>query len=336
MREAMLYEKQDDRKVHCYLCAHQCVIKPGKYGICNVRENQDGTLYTHAYGRVIAANADPIEKKPLYHFLPGTRSFSIATLGCNFRCGFCQNWQISQGAGKKVAGRTGHELRPEEVVEHARESGCRSIAYTYTEPTIFFEYAYDTARIAKDQGMANVFVSNGFMTEEALDTIAPYLDAINVDLKSFRDEFYRKICHGRLDPVLETIRNLRKRTIWTEVTTLIIPEQNDSDEELNGITEFLASVDPAMPWHISRFHPDYEFDHVARTPLSTMERAYELGKEHGLQYIYLGNVALESNDTLCPRCGKVLISRTGYRISNVLQKGACPDCGEKIAGVFDT
>ncbi|MFO8048846.1 MAG: AmmeMemoRadiSam system radical SAM enzyme [Desulfosudaceae bacterium] len=334
MRQAMLYEKQKEGKVHCFLCAHHCGLEPGQWGRCQVRENREGDLYTHAWGEVIAANVDVIEKKPLYHFLPGSRSFSIATAGCNFKCSFCQNWQISQIQAGRDDSRRHLKLEPAEIVRRARQSNCRSISYTYTEPTIFFEYAYDTAQIAGAEGLANVFVSNGFMTEQALDTIAPWLDAINVDLKSFQKEFYKDICQGRLTPVLDTIRRLKERNIWTEVTTLIVPGQNDSEEELGEMASFLASVDPEMPWHLSRFHPDYQYDGVEPTPLSTLERAWSLAKENGLQYVYLGNIPSGSKDTLCPACEQVVISRGGFEIKNMLQDGACPDCGQKIKGVF--
>ncbi|MFW6297959.1 MAG: AmmeMemoRadiSam system radical SAM enzyme [Desulfosalsimonas sp.] len=334
MLEAMLYEKQAGYKIHCFLCSQHCSIKPGQWGVCNVRENRDGILYTHAYGEVIAANTDVIEKKPLYHFLPGTRSFSIGTAGCNFSCSFCQNWQISQYTGQNNHDRHTLKLSPGEVIQAALQNNCRSIAYTYTEPTIFFEYAYDIAQIARKEGLANVFVSNGFMTEQALDTITPYLDAVNIDLKSFQKEFYRRICHGRLQPVLDTIQRLYERDIWTEVTTLVVPGQNDSEEELRNIAAFLFSVNPEIPWHISRFHPDYQFDHTGPTPLKTMEWARAIGKKEGLFYIYLGNVMTGASDTVCPRCGKAVISRRGGEIHTTLKGNVCPTCGLKIPGRF--
>jgi len=335
MREAMLYEKIKKNEVHCYLCNHHCRIKPDEFGSCGMRQNFDGTLYTHAYGEVIAANADPIEKKPLYHFLPGTRSFSIATMGCNFQCEFCQNWQISQSNKRSDSRSRGYELPPEKIVQEAKSRGCESIAYTYTEPTIFFEYAYDTAQLAKPEGIANVFVTNGFMTREALETIQPYLDACNVDLKAFNKDFYKNVCHGRLQPVLDTIRNLKELGIWVEVTTLIVPGANDSEEELNGIAEFIAGVDTNIPWHISRFHPDYKYDHVGPTPVSVMKTALELGKTAGLKYIYMGNVPGESLDTYCPGCDHLLIRR-GFSGGEVKlsEDGRCPKCGEQLAGVF--
>ena len=335
MREAMLYEHIKDGEVHCYLCNHHCRIKESEFGECGMRQNLAGNLYTHAYGEVIAANADPIEKKPLYHFLPGSRSFSIATMGCNFKCEFCQNWQISQSNKRTAANASGLELSPEQIVDEAKSRNCRSIAYTYTEPTIFFEYAHDSARLAKQAGIANVFVTNGFMTREALETIHPYLDACNVDLKAFNKNFYKNICHGRLQPVLDTIRTLKNLGIWVEVTTLIVPGTNDDETELKGIADFLAGIDTNIPWHISRFHPDYKYDHVGPTPISVMKTAFELGKSAGLKHIYLGNVPGESVDTYCPACQHLLIKRgVSAPEVNLLQDGRCEKCGEKLAGTF--
>lgn len=335
MKEAMLYRPLSEQKVCCDLCRHLCQVAEGKFGFCGVRQNREGKLYTHVYGEVIAAHVDPIEKKPLYHFLPGTTSFSIATIGCNFHCPFCQNWQISQASKRKEGGGRGHKLSPQEVVDLARSYGCKSISYTYTEPTIFFEYAYDTARLAKQEGLANVFVTNGYMTADALETINPYLDACNVDLKSFREEFYRKLCKAHLEPVLDSIRLMKKLGIWVEVTTLVVPGQNDSEKELKSIARFIAETDPDIPWHISRFHPDYEFTDTPATPLETLRSALSTGKKEGLRYIYIGNVLGESEDTECPSCGKVLIRRQGFHVSASRLKGSsCPDCGQMIAGRF--
>ncbi len=333
--EAKLYEVLEDQKVHCYLCNHHCKINESKFGACGVRQNREGKLYTHAYGEVIAANTDPIEKKPFYHFLPGTTSYSVATMGCNFRCGFCQNWRISQTSYKDGPVIRGERLSPEDIVKAAQADGCSSIAYTYTEPTIFFEYAYDTAKLARENNLSNVFVTNGFMTPDALITIHPYLDACNVDLKAFSEDFYKKICHGRLEPVLESIRTMKALGIWVEVTTLVIPGQNDDREQLRAIAQFISGVDPDIPWHISRFHPEYQFDNVGPTPLSVLKTAYSAGKEVGLRYIYMGNVPGKNTETFCPICGKTLIKRAGVFISeNKITNGICPDCGAKIAGVF--
>lgn len=334
MKEAMLYEKLSGGKVHCRLCSHHCVIEDGAYGFCGVRQNVSGTLYTHSYGQAIAANADPVEKKPLYHFYPGTRAFSIATLGCNFHCDFCQNWQISQTSHRDGA-EDRSTVEPREIVQRALEENCRMLAYTYTEPTIFFEYACDTARLGRDKGLANVFVTNGFMTGEALETAQPWLDACNVDLKSFRNAFYKERCQARLQPVLDTIQKLRELDIWVEVTTLIVPGQNDSEAELSDIASFIAETDPDIPWHISRFHPDYQLTDAQPTPMSTLEKAQSLGWNAGLHYIYMGNVAGASLDTLCPTCGNVVIQRGGFGRTEVrVRDGRCPECGKPIAGVF--
>ncbi len=332
--EAMLYEKLDSGMTHCHLCAHECKISPSQFGICGVRQNVGGTLYTHVYGEVIASNADPIEKKPLYHFLPGTRSFSIATMGCNFKCGFCQNWQISQISKKYTSHPIGEEMLPEKIVELSLKNACRSISYTYTEPTIFFEYAYQTAQFAHRAGLSNVFVTNGYLTEEALRTIAPFLDAANVDLKSFSEQTYQKSYGARLQPVLNTIQTMHDLGIWIEVTTLVIPGESDSPEDLEGIAAFIAGVSKDIPWHISRFHPDYQYTQTEPTPFLTLQRAFEIGKKAGLRYVYLGNVSTE-NDTVCYSCNRVLIKRSGYSIQTLSPNpGVCPQCSAEISGVW--
>lgn len=331
----MLFRSLPEQKVSCSLCHHCCQIADSKFGICGVRQNRGGTLFTHVYGEVIAAHVDPIEKKPLYHFLPGTTSFSIATIGCNFRCPYCQNWQISQSGRRNKQNESGHGLPPEEVVNQAKSHGCRSISYTYTEPTIFFEYAFDSAKLAKSQGLANVFVTNGYMTPEALETIHPYLDACNVDLKSFREDFYKDFCRARLEPVLDSIRLMKKLGIWVEVTTLVIPDQNDSEEELTQIARFIHDLDPDIPWHISRFHPDYQYTDSKPTPVETLRKAFEIGKREGLHFVYVGNVWGVAEDTICPHCHEALIPRQGFFIGKIkLQDASCPSCGGPIAGVF--
>jgi len=288
MKEAMLYEKLEGGKVRCDLCAHGCEIRPGKRGICRVRENRDGVLHTLVYDKIASANVDPIEKKPLFHFSPGSRAFSISTLGCNFKCDFCQNSSISQIV--RDGGRiSGTEMTPEDLLEIARRYDCRSISYTYTEPTIFFEIAYDTARLATGQGILNSFVTNGFMSKSALETIRPYLQGANVDLKSFKDETYRKVTGGRLEPVLDTIRRMREFGIWVEVTTLIVPGLNDDDDELRQVAEFIASVGVEIPWHVTRFHPDYRMQDRKATPLEKLMLAEKAGYEAGLRYVYCGN-----------------------------------------------
>lgn len=333
-KEAMLWEETTGGKIHCFLCAHNCVIAEGAFGFCGMRQNIGGTLYTHAYGEVIANHVDPIEKKPLYHFLPGSFSYSIATIGCNFHCGFCQNWTISQVSARDGAGE-GYELKPEEIIREALHNNCRSISYTYTEPTIFFEYAYDTAKLAHKKGLYNNFVTNGFMTEEAIEKIRPYLDAANVDLKFFDDNSYKEVCKGRLKPVLDSIENMKKRDIWVEITTLVIPGKNDSEKELGGIASFIAGLSNDIPWHISRFHPDYKYQDSSVTALETMEKAREIGKAAGLNYVYLGNVP-DRGETICPGCGSTLIERVGFgaEILKGFCGGKCVKCGTRIGGVW--
>jgi pyruvate formate lyase activating enzyme len=333
LKEAMLYEKKDGDKVFCFLCSHHCRISSGKFGICNVRENRGGILYTHAYGELIAQNIDPIEKKPLYHFLPGSRSFSIATIGCNFQCGFCQNWQISQVKEAKTLGFSPEAVNPENVINRAKKSGAKSISYTYTEPTIFFEYAYEISQLAKKENLFNIFVTNGYMTEKMVQTIHPYLDAANVDLKSFSDDYYKNVCRGRLAPVLKNIELMKKLNIWIEVTTLIVPGQNDSDEELKKIANFLAGIEKSIPWHISRFFPQYKMEDRKSTPLEILSRAYDIGKNAGLHYIYLGNVD-KGNNTYCYQCGQLLIERFGFSIKTYqIKEGRCPNCESPIDGL---
>jgi len=332
-KEAMFYEKLENNKARCRLCAHNCVILEYKSGLCGVRRNEKGELFTYAYGEVVASQVDPIEKKPFYHFLPGSLAYSVATAGCNFRCGFCQNWQISQvtaGTGPPK----GYALKPEGIVREAKKAGCMSISYTYTEPTIFFEYAYDTARIAKEKGLRNTFVTNGFMNKEALEAIGPYLDAANIDLKSSRDAFYKKHCSGRLQPVLDSIACMKKLGIWVEVTTLLIPGENDSREELKAIAGFIASLDKDIPWHISRFNPDYQFADYPATSLESLQIARETGHRCGLHHVYLGNVT-EGTDTYCRHCGRLLIKR-GYFAPEMIKMrgGKCPSCLSGVPGVW--
>jgi pyruvate formate lyase activating enzyme len=334
MKEAMLYEKMADGRVRCALCAHRCVIAPGAQGICRVRENEGGTLCTLAYGRTIAEHADPIEKKPLLHFRPGTTAYSVAAPGCNFRCRWCQNWEISQLPRLRPEMR-GSPAAPEEIVERAVRAGCGSVAYTYTEPTVFFEYTYDIARLAKAKGLANVYVTNGYMTGEMLDAIHPYLDAANVDLKAFSEKTYREYVGGRLAPVLESLKACRRLGIWVEVTTLVIPGINDSEGELRDIARFMAGVmGVEVPWHVSRYSPNYEIVDIPSTPVATLKRAFEIGQEEGLRYVYVGNVGTQEI-TRCHACQAVLIRRGGFSVieNRVDAEGRCPSCRERVAGI---
>jgi len=334
-KEAILYKRLKGGKVHCLLCANECRIPKSELGICKVRQNIDGKLYALTYAKLIAANVDPIEKKPLYHFLPGSMSYSIASPGCNFRCGFCQNWNISQVTKIDNILFSRYELTPEDVVSNAQEAGCRSISYTYTEPTMFFEYAIDVAKLAKERNIRNVFVTNGYMSKKAINTIKPFLDVANIDLKFYNDTSYRKICGGSLEPVLDSIRLMKDLGIWVEVTTLIIPGQNDSDKELRKIAKFIANVGKETPWHVSRFHPSYEYRKREITPLETLKKAKEIGENQGLKYTYIGNVGLEGIDTYCAKCRNLLIKRSLLSLSeNNLINGKCTNCETALEGVF--
>ena len=334
MKEAMFYEKVGDNAVKCHLCSHRCKIVDMKRGICGVRENRGGTLYTLVYGKVVSRAVDPIEKKPLFHFLPGSSAYSIATVGCNFRCGNCQNWEISQMPKPKNP-IIGEDVPPEEIVEVANQLRCKSIAYTYTEPTIFMEYAYDTARLAIKDEIKNVFVTNGYVTNEALSEVAPYIHAANIDLKSCSDEFYRKNCGARLDPVLEAIKLYKRLGIWIEITTLIIPQLNDSEENLKEIVAFIKDVGVEIPWHVSRFYPKYQLIDFSPTPIETLCKAKEIGLEAGLKYVYQGNVSGDGENTYCYACGELLIERYGYRVTkNKIVNSSCFSCGVEIDGVW--
>lgn len=334
MKEAYLYKKIDNRRVQCNLCSHRCIIEDQDKGKCCVRSNINGMLYSLVYRKIIAENSDPIEKKPLFHFLPGSYSMSIATVGCNFKCFFCQNYSISQAPcdNNIIEGR---DILPKDIVSLALANGDKSISYTYTEPTIFFEYAYDTAKLASSKGLKNVFVTNGFMSRECLLMIEPYLDAANVDLKSFSDETYKNKIGGRLKPVLNNIIFMKELGIWIEVTTLIIPGINDSENELKQTAEFLAGIDKGIPWHISAYYPQYK-SKIPPTEIGQIKSAIDIGKAAGLKYVYGGNVpGSEYENTYCPKCGDLLIERTGFSISgSKIKKGCCSNCGQKIEGVF--
>ena len=334
MKEAMFFEKLENKKVKCNLCRHHCVIANGKKGICRVRENQEGTLYSLVYRKLISDNIDPIEKKPLYHFYPGTTSFSIATVGCNFRCLNCQNYEISQ-LPKDHEQIIGRDIAPEKIVEDALSYNCKSISYTYTEPTIFFEYAYEVAKIASSKSIKNVFVTNGYITRGALKEIKPYLHAANIDLKSFSNETYKKICGAKLEEVLDCIRSYKEMGIWIEITTLIIPEVNDSISELKQIANFICSVGPEIPWHVSRFYPRYRLIEKPPTPIELLSTARQIGIEAGLRYVYEGNVPGDGGEnTYCYKCKKLLIKRYGYQIliNNIVSR-RCPACDTPIDGV---
>ncbi len=338
LKEASLWQPLDDSAVRCELCNFYCRLSNNQLGRCQVRKNIDGKLYSLNYDRLCALAVDPIEKKPLYHFLPATKSFSIAAIGCNFKCGFCQNWQISQ---PDVSGLfdCGDSYSPQQIVDMALRAGCASVSYTYTEPTIFFEFAQETAIIAKENGLKNIFVSNGYFSEKAIEKMQGFLDAINIDLKSFSDSFYKDVCHASLEPVLRNIETISNSTdIWLELTTLIVPDQNDNPRELRDIAEFIAKkTSPSTPWHLSAFHGAFKMDSERATPIATLTSAAQIASSAGLDYVYLGNVRSESGrDTICPNCGETLIKRRSFEVvANHLENGKCPSCAEKIAGVWD-
>jgi pyruvate formate lyase activating enzyme len=335
IREAMLYEKIGGNRVRCNLCAHHCVIATGKRGVCRVRENRGGVLYTLVYGLTTSQNVDPVEKKPLYHFHPGSLAYSIATPGCNFRCQWCQNWQISQMPREQDL-IDGRNASPEEIVSNALVTGTRSIAYTYTEPTVFFEYAYDISLLAKQDGLANIYVTNGYMSAGMLEVFHPYLDAANVDLKAFRKETYRRYVGAGFQPVLDNLKLIKQLGIWLEVTTLVIPDLNDDPAELRDAARFIAQeLGPDTPWHISRFFPGYKMTDRPPTPIETLVRAREIGLEEGLHYVYLGNLP-GASDTFCPQCGYLLVHREDFwTVESHIRDGSCPVCGTPIAGVWE-
>ena len=332
--DALLYDELEDNLVQCKLCAHRCKISAGSRGICRVRENTAGKLYTRVYGNLISKNIDPIEKKPLYHFYPGSQSYSVAMPGCNFRCEWCQNWQISQ-MPRVMDLPHGSRFLPEEIVQEANKSGCRSISYTYTEPTIFFEYTLETAKLAQDNGIKNVYVTNGFMTPEMLDLIHPYLDAANVDIKAFQDATYRDLMGGRLEPVLESCKLMKSYGVWLEITTLIVPGVNDDPKELYELASFILEfLGPETPWHLSRFFPHYKTVDRSPTNESILYDTKNMAESIGLNHIYLGNVGGKDR-TKCKACGHELIQRGGFtiRLTGLNLEGACNRCGTILDGV---
>jgi pyruvate formate lyase activating enzyme len=365
LQAALYFEPLADQFVRCTLCPHDCKISPDGRGVCGVRINRGGRLFTRVGDRIVSTEVDPIEKKPLFHFLPGSTAYSIATVGCNLRCRFCQNWTISQWPKLKELADRGNEATPSvgehpadewcaeteppearwgigtavipsELVAQAERTECRSIAYTYTEPTIFYELALTTARLAAAAGLGNVFVTNGFISLDPLREIAPYLSAANIDLKSFRDSYYKRLCGARLEPVLAAIREYKKLGVWIELTTLLIPGLNDEAGELRDMARFIKTeLGEDVPWHISRFFPAYKMEHWQETPIRSLLRAREVGQEEGLRYVYLGNVPQEegAENTICPGCGTIVIRRSGLTmVENRLQAGRCPDCSHFVSG----
>jgi pyruvate formate lyase activating enzyme len=341
MKIARLYEKMGadastagSQKLRCLLCAHHCVLDDNRLGICKVRKNIGGELYSLNYDKVAATHNDPIEKKPLYHFLPGSTSFSIATMGCNFSCKFCQNNSLSVVHGENHI--FGEAVPPEQIVQTALHYGSKSISYTYSEPTIYYELMYETARLAKEKGIKNVMVTNGYMSSEAIEEIAPYMDGANIDLKAFTESFYKKYCGARLSPVLDTIKAMKEKNIWVELTTLLIPGLNDDPKEIRELVSFIVSVDDTIPWHVSRFYPQHQLNNLPPTSPQAIFDCLKIGTEMGLKYLYAGNISADKwEDTWCPNCGELLVKRSGYftRVQH-LSDGKCGKCSHPIAGVW--
>ncbi len=334
MKEALLYRSEGDT-VFCGLCAHRCRIKNGRRGICGVRENREGVLYTLSYGAISAEHCDPVEKKPLFHFLPGSLTYSIATVGCNFTCLHCQNYSLSQ-AGKLIEQIHYQTKTPDDIVQTAIHAGCRSISYTYSEPTIFFEFANDCAHVARAGGLKNIFVSNGYMSAEAAAMMVEVVDAVNIDIKAFSEKFYTDTCGGSLQQVLDNVSFFRSAGVWVEATTLVIPGLNDAAEELTALARFIVSVDPNIAWHVSAFRPTYKMTDRLPTSSATLVKARQIGLDAGLNHVYIGNVyGSGGEDTSCPSCLETVIARRGFSvIRNLLKDGRCPFCSAAVGGIW--
>lgn len=319
-------------KTRCLACSHYCLIHSGKRGICGVRENKKGKLYSIVYGKAVAVNIDPIEKKPFFHFLPGTKSLSMGAVGCNFRCNNCVNWAISQFPkinDKKI---TGENWLPAKIVKTALDNNCLSVSYTFTEPTVFAEYALATMKLAKKNNLKNAWVSNGYISAECIELVAPYLDAVNIDLKSYQDKFYRTNCGGTLAPILEALKFLKKKNIWLEINTLIIPGLTDNMAMLQRIADFIhRELGAETPWHISRFVPAYKLPHHDFTSADIIKKIYELGYKSGLKYVYAGNIyGAYMEDTICPKCKQLMIDREENSVMRFDKAGDCANCGEDL------
>lgn len=333
-KEAEFFKKIGEGLVQCFLCPRNCTIAPGRYGFCRARKNIDGTLYSLGYGLPCSVNVDPIEKKPFFHFLPGSKSFSIASAGCNFRCKFCQNWQISQFSPEQTRNVS---LPPEEVVAAALRSHSQSIAYTYAEPISFYEYMKDTARIARSRGLKNVVHTAAFVNPEPLEQLCPLLDAVNVDLKGFNPDYYRDVCGGELLVVLNALKIIKKNGVWLEITNLVVPGYNDKPEEVKALCDWIVkNLGEETPVHFSRFYPTYQLSHLPPTPTASLEKAVSIARESGLKYVYIGNIpGHPAENTYCPKCGRMLIKRSQFIVlENNIKEGKCPWCGEKIAGCW--
>jgi len=336
VHQAILSKKLNNQAVQCLACQWKCILKPGMVGICGVRKNVAGKLMLLVWGKLAGLAVDPVEKKPLYHFLPGSQILSIGTIGCNFACRFCQNFSESQKS-KQVSTKVeelGEKVSPKNLVEYCLDNKIPAIAFTYNEPTIFSEWAVEVMKLAKKKAIKGVFVSNGYMSRQTLDYLDDYIDAYNIDLKSFKQDYYHNICHANLAPVLKNIKEIYKRKKWLEVTTLIIPGKNDSQKELKQIAKFLANISKDIVWHVSAFHPDYLMLDVKSTGYEKLKEAVNIGRKFGLKYVYAGNVD-KFNTTFCPKCGAEVIIRYGYQVDNKLKLGVCPKCHYKLAGLWE-
>ena len=334
LKQALFYQKLDNKTVQCQLCPRRCIIPVGRRGFCGTRENQNGQLYTLVYAKPVAIHIDPIEKKPLFHFLPSTTAFSIATAGCNLKCKFCQNWEISQAKPEEVKY---IYIEPQDLVQQVKESGSPTIAYTYTEPTIFYEYMLETAKLARGQGIKNIMHSNGYINAEPLRQLAKYLDAANIDLKGFTNDYYAQLTEGTLDPVLESLKILKEEGVHVEITNLVLPGMNDDQNLITQMCLWIKeNLGADTPLHFSRFFPLYKLTHLNPTPVETLEKARKIALDCGLKYVYIGNIAGHSaENTYCPKCKKVIIERRGYFIlQNNIENGQCKFCGERISGVW--
>lgn len=334
LKEGSFYQKLDQQAVQCQICPRACLIPLGRRGYCQTRENRNGRLYTLVYAKPVSIHIDPIEKKPLFHFFPSTTAYSVATAGCNLKCKFCQNWEISQSRPEEL---DYLYLEPKDLVERVKESGSPTIAYTYNEPTVFYEYMLETARLAREQGIKNIMHSNGFINEEPLKALAQYLDAANIDLKGFSDEYYAEISEGSLAPVLNSLKVLKKEGVHIEVTTLLLSGFNDDEESLRKMCLWIKdNLGPDTPLHFSRFFPMYKLTSLNPTPVESLQRARGIATASGLRYVYIGNIpANPAENTYCPGCGKIVIERRGYFIAqNNLEEGRCKFCGKEIKGIW--
>ncbi len=330
MKEAQFFRKLKNDSVQCILCPKNCVIKPDEFGKCNIRKNINGTLYSFVYGKPITIHVDPIEKKPLYHFYPGSKVFSIGTIGCNLKCRNCQNSDIAFANPESTILK---DYSPKEIIESVKNSGCKIIAYTYTEPTIAYEYILDIAKLAKKNGIKNIMVSNGFINEDPLNNLCEYMDAANIDLKSFSNDFYKENCDGKLKPVLNSLKILKDKKVWLEITNLIVPGKNDDPKEIEKMAKWIKdNLGENVPLHFSRFFPMYKMQDVEMTPIETLKKAYDIAKKH-LNYVYIGNLVTEETNTFCPKCKKQIITRDYDFIIN-MKDGKCEFCNEKIDGIF--